>query len=432
MPKSHATSVTPRPGEAVARSPKQAFLVIFFLSFAIRSALLLSGMTPRQFIFPETATETGAVAKTLFETGAYADPYLIPTGPTAHPQPLYTGMITLIYHLFGVTLTAGYVRCFLCIACFSAMYAMIPWFACRIGADWQGGALGGLVGAVIPQQSLGELIGWSVNEPLAAIALALLLAGFLRRWREADHLFLRALLFGMGWGVAFHFSPALLLVMLAGLAFELWWSKSRRKWLSSLLVVLGATLACLPWTWRNYAAFHEFFFIRSNLGLELRVGNHPGAAPAMEVMDAREGDRMRHPGNNRAEAVKVRELGEREYMRQAQSEAWDWISAHPAEFLRLTAARVMHFWFGPLHQPLVAAGISLLTILAAVGAGRALPAWTPPQRAALLIPLATFPLVYYVVAYMSRYAVPVNWLLLMLAGNEVWYWIKRGGAPNNS
>ncbi len=344
----------------------------------------------------------------------------------------YVDMITLIYHLFGVTLTAGYVRCFLCIACFSAMYAMIPWFACRIGADWQGGALGGLVGAVIPQQSLGELIGWSVNEPLAAIALALLLAGFLRRWREADHLFLRALLFGMGWGVAFHFSPALLLVMLAGLAFELWWSKSRRKWLSSLLVVLGATLACLPWTWRNYAAFHEFFFIRSNLGLELRVGNHPGAAPAMEVMDAREGDRMRHPGNNRAEAVKVRELGEREYMRQAQSEAWDWIRAHPAEFLRLTAARVMHFWFGPLHQPLVAAGISLLTILAAVGAGRALPAWTPPQRAALLIPLATFPLVYYVVAYMSRYAVPVNWLLLMLAGNEVWYWIKRGGAPNNS
>jgi hypothetical protein len=85
---------------------------------------------------------------------------------------------------------------------------------------------------------------------------------------------------------------------------------------------------------------------------------------------------------------------------------------------------VIHFWFGPLHQPLMAAGISLLTILALLGARRTLPALTMPQRAALLIPLATFPLIYYVVTYMSRYAVLVNWLLLMFAGAEVWHWIK--------
>jgi hypothetical protein len=65
----------------------KTIVVIFLLSFAIRTALLLSWMTPRQYIFPETGTETGAVAKTLFETGEYADPYIIPTGPTAHPLP---------------------------------------------------------------------------------------------------------------------------------------------------------------------------------------------------------------------------------------------------------------------------------------------------------------------------------------------------------
>jgi hypothetical protein len=112
-------------------------------------------------------------------------------------------------------------------------------------------------------------------------------------------------------------------------------------------------------------------------------------------------------------------------MRQAKREAVEWISAHPSEFLRLTASRVFHFWFGPLHQPLIAAGISLLTILALLGARRTLPALTIPQRAALLIPLATFPLIHYVVTYMSRYAVPVNWLLLMFAGAEVWHWIKQ-------
>ena len=28
-----------------------------------------------------------------------------------------------------------------------------------------------------------------------------------------------------------------------------------------------------PWTWRNWTTFHELYFIRSNLGLELRVGD---------------------------------------------------------------------------------------------------------------------------------------------------------------
>ncbi len=403
----------------------KTFAIIFLLSFAIRTALLLSWMAPRQYILPETATETGSVAKTLFETGAYADPYIIPTGPTAHPQPIYTGMITLIYHLFGMTLTAGYVRCFLAIASFSAMYAMIPWFAGKVGVGKEGGMLGGLAGAVIPQQSLNEAIGWSANEPLGAIALGLLLVGFLRRCTATRHSVIGSLLFGMAWGVAFHFMPALLLVMLTCIAFELWWRKDHRKWSLSPVVVLGVALTCLPWTWRNYTTFHELFFIRSNFGLELRIGNHDGAAADMEVMDAREGDNMRHPGINQAEALLVRELGEMEYMRQAKREALDWIKAHPAEFLRLTASRVIHFWFGPLHQPMIAAGISLLTILAFLGARRTLPALTMPQRAALLIPLMTFPLVYYIVTYMSRYAVPINWLLLMFAGAEVWHWIKR-------
>jgi hypothetical protein len=84
------------------------------------------------------------------------------------------------------------------------------------------------------------------------------------------------------------------------------------------MMVLGVALACLPWTWRNYVTFHEIFFIRSNFGLELRLGNHDGAVADMEVMDAREGDSMRHPGNNQAEALLVRELGEMEYMRQAK------------------------------------------------------------------------------------------------------------------
>jgi hypothetical protein len=43
----------------------------------------------------------------------------------------------------------------------------------------------------------------------------------------------------------------------------------------------------------------------------------------------------------------------------------------------------------------------------------------------LLIPLATFPLVYYVVSYVAHYPAPLAWLLLLLASYEVQSWIFR-------
>ena len=42
----------------------------------------------------------------------------------------------------------------------------------------------------------------------------------------------------------------------------------------------------------------------------------------------------------------------------------------------------------------------------------------------MLIPLITFPLVYYVVIYMPRYRVPLDWILLLLAGAAAWHWLK--------
>ena len=54
----------------------------------------------------------------------------------------------------------------------------------------------------------------------------------------------------------------------------------------TLLVVLGISIACLPWGFRNHRTFDgAIFFVRSNFGLELRMGNHEGAHASMDVMD---------------------------------------------------------------------------------------------------------------------------------------------------
>ena len=149
-------------------------------------------------------------------------------------------------------------------------------------------------------------------------------------------------------------------------------------------VVVGAILACVPWTWRNYTALRGFFFIRSNFGLELRIANHPGADADIEVTYARQGT-IRHPSENLEEARLVRDLGEAEYMRRARNEAMEWIRTHPGEFLRLTLMRFVHFWCGPLRLPWLAALFTTLTVLALLGLRRTLPALDAPglRRASL-------------------------------------------------
>jgi len=182
-------------------------------------------------------------------------------------------------------------------------------------------------------------------------------------------------------------------------------------------------IACIPWGWRNHTVFDAVIFVRGNLGLELRMANHDGAAGAVDVMGARE--EFRHPRVHLEEARLVLRLGEAEYMRQAGVEAVTWIRAHPAEFSRLTASRLTQFWFGPLHRPRIALAVTVLTVLALVGAWRSGPEMTWPQRAALMTPLIFYPLIYYVVMYMPRYRVPLDWILLLLGGAAVWRLFER-------
>jgi len=89
---------------------------------------------------------------------------------------------------------------------------------------------------------------------------------------------------------------------------------------------------------------------------------------------------------------------------------------------------VAHFWCGPIHEPWQFLGRSLLTLLAALGAWRVLPRLDGEHRAALLIPLAAYPLIYYLVPYTARYRLPVDGILLLLAG--VWLASKAPGAAD--
>ncbi len=387
-------------------TPVRAFALVFLLHVGLQGFFLT--LLDARHVAPHTRFEVTAVAMSLYEKGTFADPYGLPTGPTAHMPPFHPALLAGIYHLFGPTLAAGYVTWLVLIACHGAMWGMLPWLAARLGLSTGAGLLAGIAGALLPR--------WpGYVEAPSAIAIGLMLVAFLARWEGPGPTRSGSLLLGAAIGAALHVSPSLLPVALGFVAWEAFGAARRPGLVRTALVVVGLALACVPWTLRNERALGGLFFLRSNFGLELRMGNHEGAGANLDL-SARAGTE-RHPRTNEDEARKVKEFGELAYMRAAGREAREWIAAHPGEFLRLTALRVVQFWFGPVDDAVAALGIGLVTLLSAAGAWRAFPVLSADRRAALLVPFLLFPLVYYVVGFEARYRQPLDGLAHLLAAS---------------
>jgi hypothetical protein len=420
-----STTASGRDGRARARAVletlvatnRRAFWILFLLAFGLRAYTLT--LYPRDVLLPNTSWETGAIAASLVRGSGFADPFLIPTGPTAHAPPVYVLLLALLYGTLGFTLVAGIVHWLLVLGAYSVMYGMLPWVGEKVGVGRESGFIGGVAGALFLMWP-GEVEGF------AGVVLALLMVAFLARWSAASQRNWHAVLLGLAAGVSLHLQPALLPVLLGCLAFELWWRRGHGSSRGVALVVLGMAVACVPWAVRNQVVFGEQFFVRDNLGLELYVGNHPGAHADIDVSSRRRS--FRHPRTDLAEAELVRALGEPEYNRRKARAALTWIRREPGSFARLTGTRAAYLWLGPLHDPRLTRTFAALTILALAGAFRVMPRLAPPQRAALLIPLATYPLIYYVVAYQARYRDPINWVLFLLAGAALWS-VFGGGTP---
>jgi len=124
----------------------RTFLILFFLSLSLRLGVLF--LIPRDLIPPNPNWETGAVSISLATRGKFADPYLIPTGPTAHMPPLDVAAMGLLYRAMGTGFLGGLVRWILVAMAYSVLWGLMPWLGETLGIGRRAGILGGLVGAV--------------------------------------------------------------------------------------------------------------------------------------------------------------------------------------------------------------------------------------------------------------------------------------------
>lgn len=410
---------------------RSALLILVILAIACRLVYALPHCQAR-VANPERGNEMEHAALNLARKGELADPYIYPTGPTAHPSPLYSGLLALIYTFLDPnTLTAKILQCLIASSAIAATLACLPGLARRLGLPETPAWITAFALAVLPFNFFYESFGdW--ESPLAGLVMILLLQCFIDL-RQSSWQRLR-LVAGTGLltGIAALLSPSLVPAVALMLLAEFTWPTAprRRVFAGGTCIVALSLVIAAPWMVRNYYALGGFVPLRSNFGLEIAMGNHPtstGSSNFDYEKDPKFLLNLRHPYASPDECRIVQEMGEFAYMKSRQAEAFAWIRENPGRFAELTVRRFGMFWFPgrPMFYTFTLMTIVKMTFFGAISAlmflGLARLIRLRHSAAGLLLATlvgATF--IYMITHVELRYRLPVHALSSLLAVDFAW------------
>ena len=386
------------------------FLLVLAIGLFVRLSMLFILNVPLDIEFAELEK----IARNLARRGAFADPYKVPTGATAHHAPAYPFLLSLVFKAFGFGAAAGLAVAVVNLVLASLQWAIVALIARQAQLPVVPGVVAPLVGAAFPYRFLKEL-RWEAA--LTGTVTAALILFTLHWWQAKRGKPIASLTLGAAWGLGMMCSPSLLPVLLVTMAVIATRPPRAPAMVHASVVLVGMLIAVTPWTVRNYHALHAFVFMRSNFGLEFSVSNNPHAY--VLAVDNIGNDRssyfhIRHPYSNRAEAQLLASEGEVAYNRRRLHEALEWIRSDPHRFAQLTLGRVVYFWFTPYtSQPWKNLVLTPLSAMAFYGL------WVMVRRRQplgflLLGMWMAFPLVYYLVQTDTRYRYPIEWTFVLL------------------
>ena len=277
--------------------------------------------------------ETGLAALTLLRDGFIGNPYISPTGPTAHTAPGTVAILAVFYNVFGGNTQSA--RIALSLLALLQYVAASMLIVQRVDASLSGRMrlflmlVAALVLPLFLAQATVSYRQW--DQPTTAFLLALLTQIWL-----FDHRCItwsrRALCLGLLGGIGSLFSPVLPIIALIAAAHLSWQQANWRVMVVAGLCVVGLMM---PWLVRNELMLGSPVLTRSNFGLELAIGNNDGADG---LYDLRTVSQL-HPHENHAAALRVAAIGEVAYMREMNDIARAWIVDHPIRFVQLCLRR---------------------------------------------------------------------------------------------
>lgn len=416
-------------GEAELAGASWRFgVLVFGVALAVRVAALLLLRAPAEIDRTDPwgwGFEMANVARALAAGHGFADPWLRaaapfdqPSGATGWLSPAYPALLAVLMRVLG-GLTPAAAAALLGLQCvLSSLTTLLVWRIGRLAGHARAGRCAAWVLALHPY-AIWNAAHTVWDTTLAAFALTLFVACALGWMRRPSTLHRLAL------GAAF---GALLLVHAAALA----WAPLLLVWVAypapnvraacarAGLVCVAALAVVSPWLVRNRLALGSAA-LRTNLGVELAVGNFDGARGYFAP--------ERHPSYSAREFERFRSLGEVRYASVREAEALDWMRAHPTEFAALTLRRAALYWLGdppPLDPRVDDAGrhaaqdlpswIKWLTQLASGAGGLAgLLLLARRGRAGLFVGLCALALClpYCVTHVLERYRFPSEPLLVL-------------------
>lgn len=403
------------------RLPREALLVFVVALAARLLGLVLLGSGRPQVLESETFHHFGweefAIAQALARGDGFADAFGRGTGPSAWTTPAYPILLAGLIRIFGGLNSGLAVTLFVCQGLLSSATAVLLW---RIGLDAGGPRLGRVAAwlyALYPTAVYYPVtLVW--HSTLAAFVMTLFFAVLTRAGPRAGlrDVVKSGLLFGAAVLVTaspIAFAPVVLYFLCryrdsAGEAVRV-----------GLLFGGSALLAVSPWCVRNLVVLGTPA-IRTNLGVELMVGNNDDATGGFNA--------LAHPSQSEEEHERYAQLGEIDYAALGMQRFRAWLRANPGRFAELTARRFMFYWFGrpPTHvdhwdqdasvkadlRSWIRFGLQLLLGVAAL-VGLAVYRGPREQRVLLRGVLLLYPVIYGLTHVLARYRFPIEPMMML-------------------
>ena len=360
--------------------------------------------------------ESGNTAFALSQGQGFSNLFRQPTGPTAWLAPIYPFLLSLIFRIFGVFTFSSFIAA----ACGNAFFSATATFPLFYLAQKISGRAAAIIvawlwvflpaGILVPSE-------WIWDTSLCVLLVVTILWMTLRISESAKlSLWLS---YALLWALALLTNPSISVA----LPFLLLWAFCRARETVRLSVKIAALtftlilICCLPWTIRNYRAFHHLIPIRSSLAFEFWIGNNnlfdPHAVGGIQRITRYQ------------EIHRYGQLGENTYLAEKSQQASSFIRRNPLLFLQLTAKRIIATWTGtehpftdllrtdsPFARTIIVCNfvLSLGTLLGIFFLSRA----KNPSAFPLTVFPALYPIIFYLTHTSLRYRHPIDPILLLL------------------
>jgi hypothetical protein len=360
--------------------------------------------------------ESLMIGRALVLGNGFANPFPGHEATTAWLAPVYPWLASIGVRLSNID---GYKSVLFCQVLNSIFSALTCWPIYDLGKrifTAKTGRAAAWLWVFLPSAILMPL-EWTWDQSLSALLLGCILSATF--WLRRSSSYLPWAAYGILWGAAALSNPSLcVLLPFLGLWLMLDRQKNTLSWMPLATAAIVFLLVLLPWTIRNKTQLGKYFFVKSNFGLALWLGNNP---ESKEIYSPNQ-----YPAVNARELQELQALGEVGYMKLKQREAANFIRANPGGFFSRCYYRFVDTWTGnydstldpyirkmQLRMPYIEY-LTLFSVLAFAGLGIALltAAWDALPLAFCVV---LFPIPYYLTTSELRYRHPIDPVLVILA-----------------